>query len=66
MITVDNKYGVGDIVYLRTDKDQLQRIVYAIKVTKADIIYELCQGTTTSSHYDFEITTEKDVLIELS
>ena len=60
---VDNKFEFGDIVYLKTDTEQRQRIVFAIKVYKTDILYELACGTTTSMHYDFEISKEVNVLI---
>lgn len=64
-IVVDNKFDIGDIVYLKTDKEQLPRVVFCILVFKNEVIYKLCQGTLVSEHYDFEISLEKDVLIEL-
>ena len=64
MIVIQNKYGFGDIVYLRTDVDQEPRIVTAIVVCPAgDIVYELTCGTTVSKHYDFELATEKNVAV---
>ena len=62
-MVVDNRFDFGDIVYLKTDPDQRQRIVFAIKVYKSDILYELACGTTTSMHYDFEISKEVNVLM---
>lgn len=60
---IDNKFGFGDTVYLKTDKEQLPRIVFMMKVYKNEIVYELACGVTISSHYDFEISSEINVLI---
>ncbi len=57
---IDNKYELGEIVYLKTDVDQVPRIVTAVVACPDDsILYELACGTTCSKHYDFEITYEK-------
>jgi hypothetical protein len=62
-LVIDNEHDFGDIVYLKTDSEQKPRIVFAIKVYKSDILYELACGTVTSLHYGFEITKEVNVLI---
>lgn len=62
MITVDNKFNVKEMVYLKTDKDNMPRIVTGITVRPKDVLYELCCGTSMSTHYDFEITSE--ILVE--
>ena len=61
-MVIDNIVGIGDEVYLKTDSEQYCRIVTGLILSKTDIIYILSCGATTSEHYDFEITTEKDVL----
>lgn len=66
MITIDNKFKIGEIVYLKTDKEQLPRIIYGFIVTKSECLYKVCCGTATSEHYDYEISIEKDILMELS
>lgn len=59
MLVIKNDYDIGDLVYLRTDKDQLPRIIIAIKIYKAgEIVYELISGTIQSTHYPFEMSTE--------
>lgn len=63
-MVIDNKLDIGETVYLKTDREQLPRIVFAIKVYKSDIIYDLACGTTTSPHYDFEISKEINVLMQ--
>lgn len=57
---INNVYNIEDIIYLKTDTDQLQRIVFAFIVTKDSVLYRCSCGTQISDHYDFEISTEKD------
>jgi hypothetical protein len=62
-MVIDNVYEIGEVVYLKTDQQQLPRIVYCIKVYKNEALYELASGTTTSSHYEFELSKEINVLM---
>lgn len=62
MMVLDNKFEIGDVVYLHTDIDQLERIVTSLWIKQGSILYALNCGTVESWHYDFEITVEKDVL----
>lgn len=63
MIVIDNKFEKGEVVYLKTDKDQLPRMVYGFDICGSlnEIIYRLACGTQISNHYDFEITREVNV-----
>lgn len=62
MIVLQNKYDFGDIVYLKTDMEQLPRIVTAfISCPAGDILYEVNCGTIVSRHYEFEINSEKEI-----
>lgn len=63
MLTIDNEYNMGDIVYVKTDSEQLPRIVTAIIVTGRDILYECAAFVDISSHYGFELSPEKDILL---
>lgn len=63
---LSNVHEIGDVVYLKTDSEQLPRIVYCFKVYKNDMLYEIVCGTITSAHYEFELSTEKNVLITTS
>lgn len=59
-MVVNNKFHTGEIVFLKTDPDQMSRIVTAILVCGDNsILYELTCGVQTSRHYDFEINSEK-------
>lgn len=56
---INNKFNIGQTVYLKTDTDQLRRIVTAIKVCGDNsFFYELSCGRECSDHYDFEISEE--------
>jgi len=58
-MVIENKYDIGQTVYLKTDQDQKPRIVLAINVNKYDLTYDVASGTSLSRHYDFEISEEK-------
>jgi hypothetical protein len=63
MMVIDNKYDYEQQVYLKTDVDQKLRIVTGLLIRPNGLIsYELSCGTECRWHYDFEISTEKDVL----
>lgn len=59
MMVIESKYEIGDMVYLITDPDGYPRMVTSIIVNKYDILYRLNLGTSSSEHYDYEISTEK-------
>lgn len=60
-MTITTKYDLGQIVYLITDDQQLDRIVTGMSIRMGSVIYELSCGSNTSSHYDFEMASEKDI-----
>lgn len=59
---INTKFNLRGIVFLSTDVDQKARIVTGICIRDTGVNYELSCGSTTSWHYDFEMTEEKDVL----
>lgn len=63
MININNKFNIGETVYLITEDETKPRIVYAIIITKCELTYKLASGTITSEHYEFELTEEKPILI---
>lgn len=64
MMVIQNEYDFGDIVYLKTDREQLPRIVVCILCYKAgELLYTLICGTVKSDHYDYEISKEVNILI---
>jgi hypothetical protein len=62
MMLIDNKFNIGDEVYLKTDAEQSCRIVTGMNLRLTSISYNLSCGINESAHYDFEITVDKDVL----
>lgn len=61
-MVIDNRYEIGDMVYLVTDPDQLLRIVTSLRVTKCDIIYTLSCGPSNCDAYDYEMSAEKSLI----
>ena len=64
------KIKLGELVFLKTDDEQLPRIVTQISISGGSmsdyiITYELSQGQESSEHYDSEILTSKDLKIKL-
>ena len=60
-MTIDNKYTLGETVFLRTDEEQLPRIVTAICVRGNNYItYELSMGIETIWHVEEEIDYEEN------
>ena len=61
-ITLLTEYEYGDLVYLKTDPDQLSRMVTGYTNRNGHITYELSLGVHTSWHVGVEISTEKVVV----
>jgi hypothetical protein len=62
-MVIDNKFNIGQIVFLQTDPDQDKRIVTAISVRSGGYVaYELSFGPETSWHIECEISTQKVVI----
>ena len=60
---INNKFNIGECVFLITDDEQKTRIVTGIQVNPNNMIYRLQNCTTETWHYDFEIAREKNYLI---
>ena len=59
-ITIDSTYDIGDIVYLVTDPDRLERVVISITIIPQYIVtYQLACGSEVSTHYNYEICEQK-------
>ena len=58
-------YSFGDIVYLKTDPDQLPRMVVGLTVRPTGILYELSHGATGSDHYEIEISPTPDLNLKM-
>ena len=49
------QYDMEEEVYLKTDPENLLRIVTGFKINPNNIAYILTCGTSETYHYDFEI-----------
>lgn len=58
-MNIDNKYDIGEIVYLVTDIENTPRIVVSIEITKRELVYNVYAGALSSRHYEFEMSAEK-------
>lgn len=65
MMQIDNKFNLGQIVYLITDEEQKERMVVGIQVRPIGIIYLIQHLATETFHYEIEITNEIDTLKKL-
>jgi len=60
------KFNIGDIVFLKTDVDQEERMVCGIIIRPTGLQYALILGETETWHYDIEISFNKDILKKTS
>lgn len=64
MMVIENKFELNQIVFIRVDPDQRERIVVQIVIgANGSVRYCLSGGTNESWHYDTELSTEKNVLV---
>ena len=61
----NTKYTHGDVVYLRTDPDQLPRMVTSISIYPSGVTYNLSHCVANSDHYEMEITSEPNQSVKL-
>lgn len=64
--TVEAKYWIGDIVYLITDPEQQECIITSITLYAGNMSYELTKNTICSHHYEFEISSDPNMLKKIS
>ena len=58
---IDNKYNLGELVYLKTDPEQNKRMIVGIKIClDGGMYYSLSLGIEETNHYELEFTKEKD------
>lgn len=61
---IKTKYDPEQFVYLKHDPDQQKRMIVEIIVTKKEKKYLLACGTEISDHYEYELSTEQDVVMK--
>ena len=60
-IEITIAFAIGDFVYLKTDEEQLRRIVTGLTIRPGVVLYAVALGADESTHYDFEISKEKEL-----
>lgn len=61
---IENEFDFGEIVYLKTDINQLPRMVVAIqKGADGGIVYKCAQGPNEFWHYEIEITRDRNTTL---
>lgn len=63
---VDNRFYIGQVVYLKTDPEQKPRIVTVISVGDGWLMYRLAHCDQESTHSAVEISEERDVVLATS
>lgn len=64
VILFHTEFALGEIVYLKTDEDQLPRIIIGIEYCLSrTYLYRLSQGSKDSYHYEQEIAREKNLIV---
>jgi hypothetical protein len=59
-MTINNKFKLGETVYLRTDPDQYARIIVAIQITvDGGMLYKLAINMSEQWHYEVELQRDK-------
>lgn len=62
-LTFDVAFAIGDVVYLKTDVEQLSRIVVGYSIRSNEVMYDLQHGAdSVTSHYSFEISEQVDAI----
>jgi len=56
---------IGDVVFLKTDKEQHPRIITGIMQRPSGFIYYLSKSDSETSHYSIEFTSEVNEITKL-
>jgi len=56
------EFTIGQIVYLKTDYEQLARIVTGIYIRENSVSYIVSYLTEEYTHYGFEMTSGRDIV----
>jgi len=61
---IDILFELSDIVYLKTDAEQLERIITGVCLREKGLVsYEVSCGERCGWHYGFELSSEKIVKV---
>lgn len=60
------EFELGEMVYLKTDGSQRQRMVTGVIMRPGVCLYSLSSGSQESNHYALEICRERDEVLALT
>lgn len=64
MMIIDNKFNIGDFVYVVTDVEQDKGIITSIRVLPNNgITYMVSVGSKQDVYFEFELSAERNVLL---
>lgn len=63
---LESKYDRGDMVFIKTDPDQVQRMITAIMWAGTGIQYQIKAGVNDSWHFEYEITQNANFSIKFT
>jgi hypothetical protein len=64
---INNQFELGEIIYLKTEVEQLPRIIIGIQIcADGGLIYKCSQGTEVDWHYEIEMSDTLDILLKTS
>lgn len=61
-MNINTKFDIGQVVFLKTDNEQNERLITGIDIRESGIIYRVSFCETDSYHCGFELSMEKNVL----
>jgi len=63
---VETEYNIEEVVFLKTDKEQLPRIVVGVIIRKGTVLLELVHSVDYTTHYDYEVSKNQNILFKIS
>jgi hypothetical protein len=64
-MTINNKFDIGDHVYIITDKEQDMGIITGILINPRDIVYFVSRDSDVNRFYDFELSKDENKILRL-
>ena len=65
-MVINNKFNIGDTVYIKTDVEQSPGIITCIQVNPGDLLYTVSRNSSNGNFYDFELSYDRDILISIN
>ena len=62
---MNTRYNIGNIVFLKTDNEQVPRMITGILIRPYGNIFYLSKSDTETTHFEIEFTSDINELIKL-